>query len=210
MAIPEAGLESIIAAAIACERGGRSVFRDLSFTLERGQVLALEGPNGAGKTSTLRILAGLLPQAEGTIQFYDGTNNVTDAEERGRFAAWLGHQDGIKAQLSVRENAAFFASLFGARKAADVLERVGLAGAADWPAHFLSAGQRRRLALARLLLSNRPLWLLDEPNAALDSGGRELVTALVTEHCTAGGIAIIASHETSALASNRVALGGQK
>lgn len=171
-----------------------------------GHVLALEGPNGAGKTSTLRILAGLLPQAEGTIRFQNG-NNVIDAEERGQLAAWLGHQDGVKAQLSVSENATFFASLFSARKkAAEVLERLGLADAGDWPAHYLSAGQRRRLALVRLLLSNRPLWLLDEPNAALDSAGRELVTALVTEHCAAGGIAIIATHEAPALPCARLKL----
>ena len=192
---------------LACVRGGRTVFRDLSFRVSPGQVLALEGPNGAGKSSTLRMLAGLLAQADGTVRFRNGKSDVTDAEERGRLVAWLGHQDGVKAQLSVAENAAFWAALYNKEKnIAGILQRVGLAAASDWPAYFLSAGQRRRLALARLVLSNRPLWLLDEPNAALDASGRELVTALIAEHCAEGGIAIIATHETPALPCTRLKL----
>ena len=174
--------------------------------MSAGQVLALEGPNGSCKTSTLRMLAGLLPQAEGTISF-QSDHDVTDAEERGRMVAWLGHQDGVKAQLSVSENAAFFGTLNGtSTTVAEALQRVGLARAADWPAHYLSAGQRRRLALARLLLSNRPLWLLDEPHAALDAEGRALVTSLIKEHCADAGIAIIATHEAPALPCARLQL----
>ena len=169
----------------------------------------LEGPNGSGKTSTLRMLAGLLSQAEGTIRFQGNKGTqIADAEERGKFVAWLGHHDGIKAQLSVAENAEFFARLYGAsQNMADVIGRVGLSQAAELPAAYLSAGQRRRLALARLLLSRRPLWLLDEPTAALDKKGRALVTLLAGDHCANGGIAIIASHEPLGLASAHITLG---
>lgn len=194
---------------LACVRGGRTVFRQVSFRVAASQVLALEGPNGAGKTSTLRILAGLLPQTEGAIHFQDNKNTmIADGEERGKLTAWLGYQDGIKAQLSVAENAQFFAKLYGARtNLAETLDRVGLAHATDLPAAYLSAGQRRRLALTRLLVSKRPLWLLDEPMAALDKDGRALAATLVGDHCAAGGIAIVASHEPVVLASLHVALG---
>lgn len=197
-----ASLAFVEAKDLACVRGGRSVFRNLNFRVKAGEALALQGANGAGKTSTLRMLAGLLPQAEGDIRFGD----VEDAEERGHMVAWLGHQDGIKAQLSVAENAAFFARIFGASGAADALGRVGLAAQADWPVNFLSAGQRRRLALARLLLSHRPLWLLDEPNAALDEQGRALMTSLIKEHLADAGIAIIATHEAPQIPCARLTL----
>jgi heme exporter protein A len=201
-------LQWIEARDLACARGGRTVFRHVNFRVSAGQVLALEGPNGAGKTSTLRMLAGLLPQAEGVIRFQNDKNvAIADGEERGKLVAWLSHQDGIKAQLTVAENARFFASLHNAR--ADLtatLERVGLGHAADLPAAYLSAGQRRRLALTRLLLSNRPLWLLDEPMAALDKDGRALAVKLAGDHCAQGGIAIVASHEPVGLASAHVAL----
>lgn len=169
----------------------------------------LEGPNGSGKTSTLRMLAGLLTQAEGIIRFQENKGTqITDAEERGKFVAWLGHHDGIKAQLSVAENAEFFARLYGtSQNVTDVIARVGLTQAAELPAAYLSAGQRRRLALARLLLSRRPLWLLDEPTAALDKKGRALATRLAGDHCANGGIAIIASHEPLGLASVHITLG---
>ncbi len=189
-------------------RGGRAVFHNLNFRLEAGQVLALEGANGAGKTSCLRMIAGLLPQADGVIEFCRDKNSIiTDAEERGAHVGWLGHLDGVKAQLSVAENVAFFAALYAAGdNIPDVLGRVGLAAAAGWPVAYLSAGQRRRLALARLLLARRPLWLLDEPTAALDSAGRAPITALVTEHCSTGGMAIIATHDTPALPCARLRL----
>jgi heme exporter protein A len=205
-----ARLDSVEAHALACERGGRIVFRALDFAVERGDALSLEGPNGAGKTSLLRMIAGLLPPAMGTLSFASPGGNVSDAEERGRFVGWLGHHDGIKAQLSVAENAAFAAALYGPAgggATAMALDRVALARIADLPGQYLSAGQRRRLALARLLLCNRPLWLLDEPLAALDAAGKRLAAELIAAHCAGGGIVIAATHESLGLAGPRLTLG---
>jgi heme exporter protein A len=194
---------------LGCERGGRRIFRNLSFAAASGQTLSLEGPNGAGKTSALRILAGLLSPLEGEVRVHMNAGYIiTDAEERGRVAGWIGHHDGVKGQLSVIENAQFFAALYGARTPVrSVLERVGLSRIADLPAQYLSAGQRRRLGLARLILSGRPLWLLDEPLSSLDAAGRRLTAELIGEHCDDGGIAIVATHETLGLDATRFFLG---
>src|SRR5437016_2699753 len=129
--------------ALTCERGGRRIFRNISFAVSGGQVMTLEGPNGAGKTSALRILAGLLSQAAGDVRVHMGAGFVvSDPEERGRLAGWVGHYDGVKAQLSVTENARFFAALHGARvDVAGVLDRVGLTRMIDLPAQYLSSGQ---------------------------------------------------------------------
>ncbi|MGQ0741842.1 MAG: heme ABC exporter ATP-binding protein CcmA [Alphaproteobacteria bacterium] len=204
-------LQLIEVKSLACVRGGRDVFQGLNFRAAAGETVLLQGPNGAGKTSTLRILAGLLPQAAGSVTLRDQRGTVTDAAERAQIAGWLGHQDGIKGQMTVFENVHFFAALFGAVESPEsILDRVGLSASSDWPAQFLSAGQRRRLALARLLLGNRPLWLLDEPLAALDAEGRELVASLVRGRCEHGGIAVVASHGDFAPAAQHVRLGTQK
>ena len=194
---------------LTCERGGRRIFRDIHFAAATGQVLTLEGPNGAGKSSALRILAGLLAPASGEVRMQMSAGYaVTDPEERGRLTGWIGHYDGIKAQLSVIENARFFAALYGARiDVAGVLDHVGLKRLAELPAQYLSAGQRRRLGLARLILSNRPLWLLDEPLSSLDAAGRRLAAQLIGEHCDDGGIAIVATHETLGVDASRFFLG---
>jgi|SRR5215471_13636118 len=194
---------------LLCERGGRRVFRNLSFAVATGQTLTLEGPNGAGKTSALRILSGLLPQTAGEVRVHMSAGYVvSDGEERGRLTGWVGHYDGVKGQLSVSENASFFAALYGARVAVQgVLDRVGLSRIADLPAQYLSAGQRKRLSLARLILSGRPLWLMDEPLSSLDAAGRRLTAELIGEHCDAGGIAIVATHETLGLDATRFFLG---
>jgi heme exporter protein A len=195
---------------LVCVRGERVVFRALNFTVGAGSLLTLEGPNGAGKTSCLRMIAGLLSPFAGALNFATPSGaNLHDGEERGRCVAWLGHADGLKAQLSVRENAEFFARLASASSdVASVLARVGLARAIDLPAAYLSAGQKRRLGLARLLLWPRPLWLLDEPLAALDTAGRELLVEILSAHINAGGIAIAATHGPLGLASERVMLRG--
>ena len=196
---------------LTCERAGRRVFRNISFAAATGQVMTLEGPNGAGKSSALRILAGLLPQAAGEVRLQMSAGYaVTDPDERARLVGWMGHTDGVKAQLSVFENAQFFADIYGARiSVAGVLDHVGLKRLAAIPAQYLSAGQRRRLGLARLILSNRPLWLLDEPLSSLDAAGRRLAAELIGEHCDDGGIAIVATHETLGLDASRFFLGQQ-
>lgn len=164
--------------------------------MRAGQVLSLEGPNGAGKTSLLRMIAGFLAPAAGTIRLRGDGNNIADNEERGKHVGWLGHHDAAKPQLSPRETLIFFSKLYGVSGASDeALETVGLARARDLPCQYLSAGQKKRLALARLKLSNRPVWLLDEPLAALDTDGKLLAANLVKTHCASGGIVIAATHE---------------
>lgn len=183
------------------------MFRGLSFGVARGTALCVEGANGAGKTSLLRMLAGFLSPAEGAIRLRTDGDDVTDGEERGKFAGWLGHHDGVKAQMTVRETLAFFSRLYGAN--ADIgaaLEAVGLARLADLPGQYLSAGQKKRVALARLKLGGRPLWLMDEPLASLDAAGKTIAAGLVSAHCAGGGIAVIATHEPLGIDCERLVL----
>lgn len=182
-------------------RGGRTLFRGLSFSVEAGRALSLEGANGAGKTSLLRMLAGFLAPADGAIRFGD----VADGEERGKLVGWLGHHDAVKSQMSVRENLRFFAHLYGS-DIGDALDALGLARLAELPGQYLSAGQRKRVALARLKLGKRPLWLMDEPLASLDAAGKKIAADLVTSHCASGGIAVIATHEPLGIDCDRLVL----
>lgn len=173
---------------LACVRGGRTLYDGLSFSLMPGDAILVSGPNGAGKTSLLRQIAGLLPLDEGTVAADEG-----GLSERTHF---LGHADALKPSLSVEENLAFWREIYGGPNAAleAALKRLDLHSLAPLPARVLSAGQRRRLALARLLAAPRPLWLLDEPDAALDRQGRETLAAMIEEHRGQGGIAMVASH----------------
>jgi heme exporter protein A len=166
----------------------------------------VEGANGAGKTSLLRMIAGFLAPVAGRIVVRIAEQENDDAEERGKSVGWLGHQDGLKPQLTVAEQLDFFASLYRAKADRALLEQVGLARQADLPCRYLSAGQRRRLALARLLAGRRPLWLLDEPFAALDAGGQALVAHLMARHCGDGGIIIAATHEPLGLGNESLKL----
>jgi heme exporter protein A len=189
---------------LTCVRGQRVLFRALSFRVGAGQVLSVEGPNGAGKTSLLRMIAGFIAPAAGTIAL----GSVVEAEERGKLAGWLGHSDAAKSQLSPREVLAFFAGLY--RSGADIaaaLAEVGLGPLADLPCQYLSAGQKKRLALARLKLSSRPLWLLDEPLAALDATGKQLAAGMIAAQAKQGGIVLAATHETLGLSCERLMLG---
>ena len=189
-------LTALSASALACIRGQRLVFRNLDFALEAGRALAIEGPNGAGKTSLLRMIAGFLAPASGNIRLQTNAGEIEDGEERGKFCGWLGHQDGVKPQLSVWENLEFFARLHGADAPVEpALFEAGLARLASLPGQYLSAGQKRRLALARLKMSNRALWLMDEPLASLDAGGKKLAAGMIAAHCACGGMVVAATHE---------------
>lgn len=188
-------------------RGPRALFKNLNFRVEAGAALVVEGPNGAGKTSLLRMLAGFLPAAAGTICLRNAAGAFSEAEERGKHIGWFGHQDGLKPQLTAKENLSFFARLYGGQSDADAaLAWAGLSRAADFPAQYLSAGQKKRLALARLKSCNRPLWLLDEPFAALDVDGKKRVEQMLAEHCAGGGMAVVATHEAMTLDAQRLAL----
>ncbi len=179
---------------LACQRSGRPVFDGVSFSVGSGQVLALRGPNGAGKSSLLRVLAGLLPASAGKVAL-EGVELGQDAERFTGRIAYAGHADAIKPQLSVAENLAFWAALFGARDASDAIAAFDLADIAHRPAHACSAGQKRRLGLARLALSRgRPLWLLDEPTVSLDPAASARLFSVIRNHCATGGAAIIATH----------------
>ncbi len=194
---------------VTCVRGHRVLFRDLSLAASGGTLVSLEGPNGVGKTSLLRMIAGFLRPAIGSIVFTTDSVPVSDHEERGAFIGWLAHQDAVKPQMLVREQLAFWAALFRSQQSVDeALEAFGLSVQADIPGQFLSAGQRRRLALARLMLSGRPLWLLDEPLAALDVDGKALAARTMAAHCAAGGIVLAATHEPLGLACETLRLGG--
>ena len=200
-------IASLTAEKLALQRGTRRLFEGLSFSVKAGQALALEGANGAGKTSLLRLLAGFLSQAAGRVFLTEDGKEIAEPEERGQFIGWLGHHDALKASFTVSEQLEFFGKLYsrdGDRAA--LLEQVGLTRQADLPCRYLSAGQRRRLALARLLLSQRPLWLLDEPFAALDTAGKSLVARLIALHCGQGGIVIAATHEPLGLSNESLKL----
>lgn len=168
---------------LSCRRGERLLFEDLSWRAGAGMRVMVQGANGTGKTSLLRLLAGLGLPERGTVR-------------RQGPLEWLGHADGLKADLTPRENLYFHQALYGSDRDADrALADAGLGSVADLPCRSLSAGQRRRAALARLAISRAALWLLDEPMTALDEEGRHWVEAMVGAHCAGGGIAVLTSHQ---------------
>jgi heme exporter protein A len=194
---------------ITLARGRHILFRDLTFEVAAGETLAVEGPNGVGKTSLLRLLAGYLEPLAGVVLMRMRAGEpIAGAEVRGRFVGWLGQQDGLKPQLTPSESLRFFARYHGRSANVDsTLSEAGLGRVGELPVSYLSAGQRRRLALARLSLLERPVWLLDEPLSALDSAGRLLAAELIKTHCARGGLAIAATHEPLGLDCRRLILG---
>ncbi|HEX5844823.1 MAG TPA: heme ABC exporter ATP-binding protein CcmA [Rhodoplanes sp.] len=192
---------------VACVRGGREVFAGVGFRVGAGQALILVGPNGAGKSSLLRLVAGLLRPAAGRIELTGGEAELSVPEQ----AHYLGHQDALKSSLTVRENLKFWAEFLGGAGAAleSALAAVGLDELADLPAAYLSAGQRRRLSIARLLAVPRRLWLLDEPTAALDVAAQARLAELMRAHLAGGGMLLAATHGPLGLAgANELRLGG--
>jgi heme exporter protein A len=191
---------------VRCVRGGREVFCDLDFEARSGEALAVTGPNGSGKTSLLRMIAGLLTMAGGSIGLEGGETELTLPEQ----AHYLGHRDALKPALSVMENLSFWRDFLGgeAFDARQSLAAVGLDHAAQLPAAYLSAGQRRRLSLARLLAARRPVWLLDEPTSALDAAGQTMFAALMGDHLSRGGLIIAATHAPLGLATRELRIGG--
>ncbi|MBR0779600.1 heme ABC exporter ATP-binding protein CcmA [Bradyrhizobium diazoefficiens] len=191
---------------VTCVRGGREVFSGLDFTAASGEALAVMGRNGSGKTSLLRLIAGLLVPAGGSIALAGGDAELTLPEQ----CHYLGHRDALKPALSVAENLSFWADFLGGERfdAIENLAAVGLDHATHLPAAFLSAGQRRRLSLARLLTVRRPVWLLDEPTTALDAAGQDMFGGLMRDHLSRGGLIIAATHAPLGIESRELRIGG--
>lgn len=191
----------LVAEGLACRRGVRQLFENLDFTLESGRALIVTGPNGTGKSSLLRLLAGLSAPAAGTVRL----EGAREPEDFAEDVHYLGHLDAHKAALSAEENLAFWRDVLGrpALSIAEALEEVGLGGLGRLPVAVLSAGQKRRLALARLLVSDRPLWLLDEPTTALDVAAQARFGVLARAHVGKGGLIVAATHAPLDLGSSQ-------
>jgi len=183
----------LIAENLGGERGGESVFSGIGFALEDAQALVVTGPNGSGKSTLLRVIAGLLPAAEGRLLLEGGGEAFPSVASACHY---LGHQNAMKAALSVAENLRFWRDFNGGGDTGvdEALETVGLFGIGHLPFGYLSTGQRRRAAIAKLLVSRRPLWLLDEPTAGLDKASEARFAGLMAKHCAEGGIIVAATH----------------
>ncbi|MCF3936039.1 heme ABC exporter ATP-binding protein CcmA [Acuticoccus sp. M5D2P5] len=187
-------MKSLQVAELCVDRGERRVLDRVSFTVAAGRACAVTGPNGVGKSTLLRAIAGLTGIESGTVTFLNW-----DSERAGAIH-FVGHLDAVKPQFSVAENAAFWCRWLGDGSAGEsvveaALDTVGLLHLAEMPAQFLSQGQRRRLALARLRMAPRPLWLLDEPTAGLDTASRATFAAMMANHLAGGGLVLAATHE---------------
>ncbi len=193
----------LIADQLEVARGARVIIRDLSFVVGSGEALLLTGPNGAGKTTLIRALAGYLAPSAGTVRLEGGDAEREIAEQ----CHYIGHLNGTKASLTVEENLSFWVDYLGGEggggRLDDALDRMNLLDLADIPAGYLSAGQKRRLGLARLLVAERPVWLLDEPTVSLDSASVSLMASIVDEHVGKGGLVVAATHIPLGLARTK-------
>ncbi|MSP43607.1 MAG: heme ABC exporter ATP-binding protein CcmA [Alphaproteobacteria bacterium] len=201
---------------LACVRGERELFAGVDFSLSEGELIFLEGPNGSGKSSFLRMIAGLLRPSSGSF-LRDGALLASGSQDLQEQLIYVGHQDPVKPAFSVAENLIFWMGLAGRKieyrrgrggglvtdGTQDALGALGIAALADIPARLLSAGQRRRLNLARLAAIPRPLWLLDEPTVGLDASGDALLAGLMSRHRASGGLVIVASHTDFGVLANR-------
>ena len=193
------------ASGLGCVRGQRRIFEKINLRLSAGEALAVVGPNGSGKSSLLRLVAGLLRPSEGSIDLEGGTAEAAIAEQ----THYLGHLDALKGALTVVENLDFWARYLGSgsNDIISALAALGLEALSHLPASYLSAGQRRRLSLARLIAVPRPVWLLDEPNSALDAAGQERLAGLMRDHLAGGGIILAATHGPLGIDARELRLG---
>jgi heme exporter protein A len=182
---------------LACHRGGRQVFEGVSFSLQAGELLELRGPNGSGKSSLLRLIAGIDEPARGEIR-------VEGAEYRNEVLHLIGHGEASKPVLTVLENLQFWSDFLGGGNAGSSLQAFNMQSLANLPASVLSEGQRRRLALTRLVLVHRPLWLLDEPSVGLDQSTFEHLRAVMKVHLAEGGMIIASTHVDLGLSSHQI------
>jgi heme exporter protein A len=182
----------LTAKSLSCRRGQRTVFRDIGFEVKPGGLLLVTGKNGSGKSSLLRVLAGLLPPAEGRISWERST--VRDLEKHHARLHYIGHLDAVKPELTVNEMIRYWCMLYRGKPDANVLDAFDIAALGDRPVRHLSAGQKRRLALTRLVLHKAPLWLLDEPSTSLDDDGHDLLNKTIRQHREDDGIVVLASH----------------
>lgn len=188
----------LVAEGLSARRGEDLIFQDISFEIAGGEALVVKGANGSGKSTLLRVLAGLLPAEKGTAKLLAAAQPV---ERLSEAAHYLGHRNAMKRELTVEENLAFWKAFLGNFAGGagvsidEAAESVGLGGIVHLPFGYLSAGQQRRMAMAKLLVAWRPVWILDEPTAALDAAAEEMFAGLVTAHLARGGIAIAATHQ---------------
>lgn len=196
----------LVAEKLCGERGGEPVFSSVDFALSAGESLTITGPNGAGKSTLLRVVAGLLPAAAGAVRIEAGGEEWPTAQAA---AHYLGHQNAMKTALTVSENLAFWRDFLGEPhcEVDEALEMVGLGEIGHLPFGYLSTGQRRRVAIARLLVSYRPVWLLDEPTAGLDRASEAQFSELMCAHLEDGGIIVAATHLPLGLAGAELRMG---
>lgn len=192
---------------LECIRGDRRLFSGLSFSLQEGELLYLHGHNGSGKTTLLRTICGLIAPTDGQINWH-GTNIRSQREEYAAKLVYIGHKNGIKGDLTGVENLRISCQLDGVviseKQAWQALEKIGLHGHEDLPTRVLSQGQKRRVALARLLVNRSPLWILDEPFTALDKAAVDLLQTLMRDHVESGGMVMLTTHQEVAITSGQV------